>query len=540
MKSILALVLLIGLSLLALRSFFLPGYYQTHDGAYHILRLHSFFKEAEFGQWPVRWLGSLNYGYGYPAGNFIYPLPYYLGLPFLSLGFSLTTTLKLLFVTSFILSAVFMFLWLKSRWGNLPAFIGALLYSYAPYRFIDIYVNGTLGVSVAFMVIALIAWRFSQLKYHSNSRNLALAALSLGLLPLAHNNSLIIFLPVIAWLFWDIRYLGWRYLISLGALAIGISAFFTLPMLPELKFTRLTDPTLAFPYYRHFPSLKQLLYSPWGYGYPQPGVAGGMSFQLGLAQWLVLGLALIFRAPLVFIILALAYLFLMQPLSQPLWQLLSPLRLVQFPWKFLAGEVFVISFLTGWLIHRLKAKSMTLALIASLILASLTVYANRNHLRWGTPTVLTDEFFLTDSRERFPYADASGELLPPWVKSQSYGSFNQAIELINGVGELTPITTTSTRLVYQVQINSPATIKINRLYFPGWQVQLDSQLIPVTTTDNGLFTADLPAGTHQLLVELNNTPIRTFGNLLTSLSLGTLIFLLARKSSVINVNAHPI
>ena len=89
------LIIIILLSLLPMTLMFttqaLP---HTSDGAMHLARIASYYKEVIRGQFPVRWAGDLNYGYGTPIFDFFHPLPYMITTIMVALGASLTLSLK--------------------------------------------------------------------------------------------------------------------------------------------------------------------------------------------------------------------------------------------------------------------------------------------------------------------------------------------------------------------------------------------------------------------------------------------------------------
>ena len=78
----------------------------TSDGAMHLARTASYYKEVMRGQFPVRWAGDLNYGFGTPIFNFFHPLPYMITTVMVALGASLTGALKLSFLLSFLGSGI--------------------------------------------------------------------------------------------------------------------------------------------------------------------------------------------------------------------------------------------------------------------------------------------------------------------------------------------------------------------------------------------------------------------------------------------------
>src|SRR6185312_11935065 len=79
-------------------------YPHTQDGLVHLARMAAYFRTITDGEFPVRWAGYLNYGYGMPLFDFIYQVPYFISSFFLLLHVNLVTTYKLVLVVSFLLS----------------------------------------------------------------------------------------------------------------------------------------------------------------------------------------------------------------------------------------------------------------------------------------------------------------------------------------------------------------------------------------------------------------------------------------------------
>ena len=73
-----ALILITFLTLIGLWPFFRPGYFESHDGEWMVIRFTAFHQTLAVGQFPVRFVDRLNNNYGYPVVNFLYPLPFYL------------------------------------------------------------------------------------------------------------------------------------------------------------------------------------------------------------------------------------------------------------------------------------------------------------------------------------------------------------------------------------------------------------------------------------------------------------------------------
>lgn len=161
-------------------------------------------------------------------------------------------------------------------------------------------------------------------------------------------------------------------------------------MILEQRYTKLAT-SQVFPYYQHFPTLKQLINSPWGRWYSMPGQENDdMSFKLGYAQWFILAVSSLFlfyrliikkakklTTTIFWYLFTLLYLFLMLEVSQPIWQIITPLQRVQFPWRLLGITSFTIAALVGFLLNHIKRLPVKMFLVT--VIAFLAIYGNRNH-----------------------------------------------------------------------------------------------------------------------------------------------------------------
>ncbi len=201
MKKALPFLLLCIVSFLPLIALVHPGFPVTHDGQDHVARIANFYQSLKEGNIIPRWAGSLNWGYGHPILMFLYPLPSYIASLFHTIGFSLVDSTKIVFGFAFIASALTMFIWMRAAFGKKAGIVGALLYVFAPYRFVDLYVRGAIGEHVAFIFPPLIMYflfKLSQpaLRKHVVTNTIGVAV-SIALLILAHNAIAIMFMPII-------------------------------------------------------------------------------------------------------------------------------------------------------------------------------------------------------------------------------------------------------------------------------------------------------------------------------------------------------
>ncbi len=104
----------------AIKPFLSQGFFPMHDDT-QVARIGQMFTALSQGQFPVRWVGDLGYGLGYPIFNFYAPLAYYVGafLALFTSSFLLAT--KLAFALSLIVGAITAFFLGKELWGKMGA-----------------------------------------------------------------------------------------------------------------------------------------------------------------------------------------------------------------------------------------------------------------------------------------------------------------------------------------------------------------------------------------------------------------------------------
>jgi len=295
------ILILISLSLYLVKDLFKPNFFTSHDGHHQLIRMAVFDQGIKDGQFPVRWAGSALEEYGYPLFVFTYRTPFIFG-QILRTVFNLNYmwVVKLTFALTYLFSALTMFLALfdltKKRLASL---MGAFFYIIAPYRFSNIFVRASLGEASAFIFWPLIFWSIINLD-KKKKWALLLGSISLALALMSHAMVFFIFMPFIAgvYLYKIIKAKKKLYFIKLasmqGALFLLLSAYYWVPAFFEKAHT-VFDSVFSSHYDKHFSTFKQLLYSPWGYGFSMPGVVDdAMSFQVGVGQWLGVGLAVIF------------------------------------------------------------------------------------------------------------------------------------------------------------------------------------------------------------------------------------------------------
>ncbi len=368
MKGILFFFLLLILTIPTFSSLIRPGYFPMHDDM-QAMRLLQMDKCIKDWQIPCRWVPDMGFGYGYPQFNYYAPLPYYIMEVFHLAGLGFLDSVKAGFIASTLVAGVGMFLLGSYLWGRAGGFISSYFYIYAPFRATDFYVRGAVGELWALAFLPFV-FLYSAKSLEGDKKNKVYFALSLAALLTSHNVTSLIFMPVLlVWLAFLIWYkkdeisptIKAKIVNSLTGLFWGltISSFFILPAWFEKNLVHVE--TLVggyFNYINHFLGIRQLLFdTQWGYGTSEVGPYDDILLSVGLFQWImplvaILLLAILKKKKEIYLvsfltILGWIALFMTHPRSSFIWEIISFLSILQFPWRFLVIATFLFSIACG-------------------------------------------------------------------------------------------------------------------------------------------------------------------------------------------------
>jgi uncharacterized membrane protein len=527
------------ISIIPLVSLFFSGFPITHDGQDHVARIANFYRSLAEGNIIPRWASNLNWGYGHPILMFLYPFPSYIASFFHFLGLSFVDSTKSVFIVAYIASGIAMYVWMSAVFGKRAGIIGSILYLFAPYRFVDLYVRGAIGEHVAFIFPPLICYfLFKLVKKEKNSLAGIGLSLSLACFILSHNAISIMFLPVIVlyafYLFMTEAKRSMRFLLSASysiLLGFGLSAFFLFPAFFEGKYT-LRDIVTAGEAMQRFVPPMMFFYSPWNYG-------GGneITKMIGFAQWfgIIASVGIFIKTRETkkkiliggLFVLFIGSLLMMTKWSNVLWTNITLLQKFQFPWRFLSLSVFLVAVLGGVAIAALKMKSKILALVP---LGIFCIYAVISTAHMWKPIGYQnkDESFYTGI---YLSTTDTGESSPIWSTRFMEHVYDDPLVLIDGSAQIRKTLRTTTVHEYEIIAKKPSRLVENTVYFPGWNVYIDERKAEVEFQDpnyRGLLTFYVPEGNHAVRVQFQDTKLRFISNIISIVSLVTLI-LLRRK-----------
>ncbi len=529
-----------------------PGFFPMQDDlqAFRLQQMDKCF--ADF-QIPCRWVPDAGFQYGYPQFNYYPPSVYYLGEILHLIGFQFIDVVKMLFVWGFILAATTCFIFLRSLFGDWPAFFGAILYTYHPYRAVDVYVRGALSEFWAFVFFPLIFWSSCQLIKTKKTKYFIWMVLSIGMLLTTHSLMSMIFLPIVAiwivmWIFLEKEWKVLPKLIIGGLLGVALAAFFVFPMIFEKQYAH-TESMLGgyFDYRQHFVDINQLFLSNyWGFGSSWLGPNDDLSLSTGtihaMVGLLAFLLAVIFfqreRKIAIFTIVLLivntVILFMTHQKSTPIWEALPILWYLQFPWRLLADSVFLLSLFSGIVIYFLRKQKIKMVLGVILIVSVFILHGSFfQPSKWLEMS--DQEKFSGKNWEKqltvsiFDYLPIFATL-PPTKKAPDFP------EIMDGKATFLGYKKGSNFQKGEVVVSDTVNLRLPLFDFPGMKVKVDGREVALSHSDCrgqefclGLISMEIPNGQHQFEAYLTDTPIRKLGNLLTFLTLSILIVLIIKE-----------
>jgi hypothetical protein len=540
-KKLLAVIGLLFISIIVSWNIFMPGFFSMHDDL-QVMRLFEMKRCLNEGQIPCRWSPDMGAGYGQPMFNYYSATPYYTGSIFKTIGFSYIDSVKSIMFISIFLAGIAMFLFLSQFVAILPAFIGGVAYILVPFRALEIFVRGALAENFALALLPLVLYGIIRLVKKQDKISFVILSLFSGLFLASHNitslisSLLILVFSVVSIFLNQSKLKSFRLLFFSALLGLGLASFFLLPVIFENNLINTALLTSGyFDFRAHFATLNQLfLNQNWGYGASEFGPNDNLSFAVGIIQTLALvsvPVVLFFKrktlhfsqkAVLVtFWGIGFTGLFLTTIRSVGIWDLLTPMSYIQFPWRFLGIVAVSSSAILGITLNIFGIK--TQKILSSILLIALLIFNFRYFKFEKTFQTASDNTYLTGegySKEQksafFDYRPLSMVGVP-----EKIAPLNPVV--LSGLAEVKNFQKRSAYFSADVEVFAgQATVSFPISYFPNWTVYLNSSITPSvfeTGKEFGEITLTFNKGITLVQGYFEDTPIRTVGNTLTFLSL---------------------
>ena len=476
-------------------SLFLPGFFQSDDGEWMVIRFSAFYQALADGQFPVRFLGRLNFGYGYPVADFLYPGFMYLATPLQILGLGFVNSIKIILLISMVGGAIFTFAWLSKLFDKTSALIGSIFFAYTPYHLFDLYKRGSVGELLSLMFVVFILFMIEE-------KNKFLITIGVFLFAISHNSLFLLFLPLL-FVYALIRKKldAWDLIISFG-LGILMSSFFWVPSIFELSYTNFSKIEIS-DINQYFAGVELI-------GVSSITVFVSALFIIYLRKFKES------REVYLFIIISAVSIFLSLSFSSFVWDFL-PSSLIQFPFRLLSYIVISGAFLTSYFLFNINRnkKVISIVIIAVIFFSSINFLFPKIRFDKGDSYYSTNEATTT----------VKDEYMPRWVLEKPTSHFSQKVEILDAASLPSNLTYNSKNISFEVSSDKPVTAWINTIYYPGWQAKVNGiQTEILFNNPKGIMEVRLPKGESRIELTFTETPLRLASDLISVFAFVVLLF----------------
>ncbi len=576
-----SIILILFLSIFAILPLFQSGFFPMHDDT-QPARVQQMAQSLRDGMFPVRWVADLGYGYGYPLFNFYAPLAYYFGAFFMLVGFSALTATKIMMGFSMVFAGISMYLLAKEFWGKLGGSISGILYVYAPYHAVNLYVRGDVAelwayafLPLPFLAIYQLYTFVSRLLFKEtekgniknkivniNNKNkkifywILVGSVSYAAIILSHNLSALMVTPFILVTIFYISYLLFkeknlyaiRYVLYATCFGILLSTFYWLPVLGEMHYTNVLSQIGGKADFRdHFVCPSQLWESLWGFGGSVSGCIDGMSFRIGKLHITLTVVSFILSfflwkknkkyvtGVILGLLLFLVGVWLTVDSSSLLWNSISVMSFFQYPWRFLLVVSFASSFVGGSAIYFIKSYSTKVTPYLSVYAALIILLANFSlYLKLFTPQAILnkkDEAYTSTQKLRWDISRISDEYLPkgfqkPEKKEQIVTEkfiFNPTSIKIQDAEYKTD------EIKVEIKSKENAKVLVRTAPYPSWKIRYREGDINYKSTNKGIVFM-LPASDGTLHIYYESTILQKIANTISLISIAVLFTAIMRLS----------
>jgi len=526
-KSLIDIAIVLALTILLMFPYLTKSFLAIeHDTFFHVSRIEQYAKALQHGQILPAIYPYENGGFGY--GSPLFYSDIFLLLPAIlhNLGLVLVDSYKLtVFLASFF-SGITMYM-LASKFTSKSSIrlLAAAAYLFSNYHITDIYVRGALGEVFALVGIPLILSGLYEI-FETNQKYSFSYLIGLVITVLSHNLSfLLCFILVIIIC---IIYLSkcsfdrYKLLVSESMLACLLTAFYTFPMIEQLK-----SQQFYLNYYASSSALENHAMAFWQFFANQTvfGLSGNqykasnamvvnIGLFLSIAPISYLFLSKKEKQPFITSMLVLGWICMLLPAQIFPWKYMSFVRVLQFPWRLnmLALPLLCVPAVIGIenLTHKLRYVPICLILLLSLegiyhlYPATKRTFIMQHNTTWQEVTngKLIDPYY---SAQYMRVELAGGDYLPYY--SPDFRSYTRTIQTTSAETVTTGEWIDYGR--YRFTITNPQTVVLPITYYKGYIIHnIDTaEVLETTLSKNGLVSVTIPsAGTY--VCEYQSTNIR--------------------------------
>ena len=489
------LTLILVLVAVSLHAFFLPlnKCPYTHDGKNHLARFANYKLALKEGQLPPRFAPNLLNHYGYPVFNYNYPLANILSLPFSILGLNYELTFKIMVFFSLVFGAFGVLVLLKDLLKKDLSFLSKVVvlitYLASPYLVNLVYFRGNIGEILVYGLLPWLFWVLAQSKFKPAKKTAWRWLFSITIFSsflLAHNVSVMVGIFILgSWAFFNWLKTPRQFFFSLKEFllwlllpSLGLTLWFWLPALAELKEVVVSQAGIQNEYLLHLVSFTEMFYSPLKLGFSYPGHVNSLSFWVGWGSLLALFfylvtllLKLIKKGDLKLTrwfwflgTLSLVLIFAMHWWAQPVWRFFSFLRFIQFPWRLTPWLVLSSLTLTAYFLSLKQTFWFKLSFLV-VVLAQLLVVLNASPFEYFHLKKIDYELFPESTSTQNENRSVS-------FSYTNIGNWQPSPTVVDGQAEIKVKYWTGSKRSYTAVVKKTALVIEPTMRFLGWQTKI--------------------------------------------------------------------
>lgn len=517
------------------------GFPKSHSLFLNLVWHNGFAEQLLSGDLYPRWLPSLHYGLGSPVFFYYPPLAFYISSVVDAILPASLSARHVLGVTAFLvlfLSGSCSFMWFRQFTDRTLACVGATLYMLAPYHLaIDLYERGALAEFTTYIFIPAL---FLSLRLCVAGGRFAVLgpAASYCALILAHLPTAVLVTPfALGYLLFEIftqHSSRSDRMSALAAAMLSMTAGFGLSsvyLAPALSMQDYITPSVWWSGYYHYSNWFLFDSASW----PNPAIMSQVQYfaVTGLLLFATLFMYLWwrdrrfpYRMGLWFAGFLIA-LFLTTSATGIVWQNLTLLQKVQFPWRLMTVMDFCFATAVVIALHRLRdsstpvpkpVKLWLLALLA-LWLPFAVVATTDNMVSW-----VWSRDHLEEVESRLEGGFGGLEYVPRWVESSGDRSQSAQLpeaEIRDGEGQVTT-KKFGREIAISADMKERGTVALRSFYYPGWVVKdgdEDNGIRLLGPDARGRILLTLPQGRSEFVLVLERSRPERYGLLLSGVSL---------------------
>ena len=547
----------------------------THHAVWYV----RFSEQLWAGDLYPRWLMGMNDGLGSPVFFYYPPVVFFMTSllrPFFRGDSHGWYQLGVSACAALIASGICAYAWLKQIAGRNSALAAAVLYMATPYHLAsDLYVRGSLAEYWTFIWMPLILF-FAHKIVQGHRLAVAGCALAYALLIMTHLPITLIFSPIPICYAFCMAGPGQKIKVAgrtIGAMILGtgISFVYFWPALTTQHFVFLERMSTGYFSYKNWLFFTNLSLWP------------AEKLLVLLVTVDLAGIAcctfLITRASAnretarlnaFWCAVASVGILMMTQLSAPIWGSVSLLRKIQFPWRFNAILSLATTALLALAISSFKKRESRSFKTATTV-TSLLILGWIPATAWAVwqayPFHKTDQEEIEYKNREIKQAREVPEYFPRWNLAMAEMNWESSVDeeewdrqlnsrfqtlvqrvsesdgglakarIIEGVGEVNVSRWKPGEIRLQTNTATGMRLVVSQFYYPNWSAQIfsDRQTIDVEPSQpDGLISLFIPKGEHEVLLQLQQSPAETVGQIISLASIViVLAYVLVRKRSQI-------